>query len=72
VKKFQVKLVAEKFIVVSAHSEDELLKKLEDMPTKELRDLAGYPEWEPDNVSDMPEELESQVVLHEGKFWSVS
>lgn len=71
-KKFQLKLIAEKFVTVSAVSEDELLKKIEGMSSREIRDLVGLPEYDVDNVAEMPAELEPDLLLHEGKLWSVS
>jgi len=68
--KFQLKLVAERFITISAENEEQLLKKVEQMETTELRTLAGYPEWEVESVSDMPDELEAELVLQDGKLWT--
>ena len=69
-KKFQLKLVAERFITVTAESEERLLRKLETMNSKELRDVVGLPEWNVDQVSDMPQELDAELLLDDGKFWT--
>lgn len=69
-KKFQLRLVAEKFVTVSAESEEQLLRKVETMNSKEFREIIGLPEWDVDQVSEMPQELESELLLDNGKFWS--
>lgn len=68
-KKFQVKLVSEKFMTISAESEERLLQKLESMQTSELRIIAGQPEWSVDTVSDMAAELEPELVLVDDRFY---
>lgn len=70
VKKFQVKLVAEKFITVACENEDELLKKLEKMESSEMRNFAGYPEWNAENLDEMPKEMEVELVLQDDRFWA--
>lgn len=71
-KKFQLKLVSEKFVTISVENEDELMKTIERIHSNELRDLAGVPEWDVVNVDRMPDEITTDVVLADGKIWTVS
>lgn len=71
-KKFQLKLVSEKFVTISVENEDELMKTIEKIHSNELRNLAGLPEWDVHGVTEMPEEIEADVVLADGKMWSIS
>lgn len=69
-KKFQLKLVSERFVTIAAENEDQLLKKIEEAQTKEMRDLVGQSEWWTDTITEMPDELDAELVLQDGKFWS--